>query len=166
MAAKKTTAMRGVKEALRSLKGKTAKKPTKAKTTKRKPLAKATKKKATKKTRRLAPKKAPKKKRAPKKATKASSGQSGPGLELALEKLNDREKRVVDALNGKGSGSREIFTIDDLAESCWKSKSRAQANSWVRNSLRRLIRGGVVEKVERGQYRIADSGRKKLARAA
>jgi hypothetical protein len=187
MATTKDTKVKGVAEALAAVKGGAKKKATKkapakkkaaakkapAKkkaTTKKKAPAKAAKK-APKKTAKKAPKKAPKAKakapKAPKpsQAEKVSSGQAGPALDLGVEQFSDKERKVLDVLNGSGSGSREIFTIEQLAAECWKSKTKKQANSWVRNSLRRLVRAGAIEKVERGQYRVSDSGRKKLARA-
>lgn len=166
------TKVKGVEEALKAVKGGASKKRT---TTKKKAAAKKkapAKKKAAKQStaKKAAAKKAPVKKKAAKKtsakkATKASSGQSGPSLDLPVEKISAKEMRVVELLNGSGSGTRTIYTIEEMAGACWKSKSKKQSNSWVRNSLRRLIRSGVVEKVERGKYRISDAGRKKLARS-
>lgn len=159
MAKKSTTKVKGVAEALRAVKG--GKKTTKRKPTKKKSAAKATKK-------RTSTKKKGTTKRASTKAAKTdkpSSGQSGPSLDLPVEKISAKEMKIVEVLDGEGAGTREIWTIDELAEECFKSKSKKQGNSWVRNSLRRLVRGNVVEKVERGQYRISDSGRKKLARS-
>jgi len=131
----------------------TAKKPVKAKAkakakTKRPVKAKAKKPTATKK-------------------KKATTGQSGPPVDVPFEKLNDKEREVLSFLNGKGKGPRNPLKISDIAGSCWKSKrlSKAQGNSWTRNSLRRLICGGWVEKLERGVYRVTEKGRKRLQRA-
>lgn len=97
---------------------------------------------------------------------KASTGQSGPEIDgLGLEDLNDKELKVVSTLNGKGSGAREMLSIEDLATSCFKSRGAKQANSWVRNSLRRLFCGGWLEKVDRGRYKISENGRKRMQRA-
>jgi hypothetical protein len=163
-AAKKTTRDKSVQDALRAMKGgKSTKKSTKKKATKKKATKKATKKKATK---RKTTKRATAKKASRAKTEKPSSGQSGPALELSVDKVNSKETKILEALNGSGSGSREIWTIEELGAECFKSKSKKQQNSWTRNSLRRLIRSGMIEKVERGKYRVSDSGRKKLARAA
>ena len=94
-----------------------------------------------------------------------TSGQSGPVLELSLEDLNPKERRVLMAINGAGSGKRPEMGIVDLAEACWKSKSKFASNSWTRNSLRRLVRGGMIDKLARGSYRIAEGARKALAKS-
>lgn len=146
----------GVAAAVKKAKGKPAKKHGKPKA---KP-PKATKPRKKK----VAAKKAPSKKTAEKKI--ATSGQSGPSIELSTEGLNAKEGKVFAALNGPGSGVRTIFNITELAEHCFKSQGRRKSNSWTRNSLRRLVQAGLAEKVDRGKYRVSDAGRKKLARAA
>jgi hypothetical protein len=95
-----------------------------------------------------------------------TSGQSGPPIELSVGGLNAKEAKVFHLLNGEGAGVRAILTITEIAETCFKSQGKKRSNSWARNSLRRLVQGGLVEKVERGKYRVTDAGRKKLARAA
>lgn len=95
-----------------------------------------------------------------------TSGQSAPPIELSSDALNAKEAKVLAALNGSGSGVRPVMTITDLAAECFKSQSKKRANSWVRNSLRRLVQSGLIEKVERGKYRVSEAGRKGLARAA
>ena len=137
--------------------------------------------KAKAKTKKAAAKKAapktPRKKRAPKakpaktqaKAPKKGapkSGQSAAPIELSLDGLNAKESKVVSALNGAGSGARPVLSIVEIADRCFKSQGKKRSNSWARNSLRRLVIAGLVEKVERGAYRISEPGRKKLARAA
>ena len=111
----------------------------------------------------------PKKTAKPRKRTQAkvpTSGQSAPPIELSADALNVKETKVLAALNGGGAGVRSILTITDIAAECFKSQKKSRANSWVRNSLRRLVQGGLVEKVERGKYRVSEAGRKGLARAA
>jgi hypothetical protein len=128
---------------------------------------KATKAKKTKK-RAKKPAKVKAKKPAKKPAKKKPvSGQSGPPVDVPFEKLNDKESTVVKFLNGKGKGARNPLKIADIAKRCFgkKAKDEAQANSWTRNSLRRLVTGGWVEKMERGLYRIDEKGRKRLQRA-
>lgn len=96
------------------------------------------------------------------KKTKATSGQSGPPMEKELSDLNQKEIRVLMFANGEGSGKRPEVTITEMAEGCWKSKSKAVSNSWTRNSLRRLVRTGMIEKLERGLYQISVSARKQI----
>lgn len=151
----KTSKVKGVAAALADAK-KQAKKQAKKATPKKAPA----KKRASKAKKKAAPKKAPAKKGAPK------SGQSATPIELSVEGLNSKEAKVVEALNGAGTGMRPVLTIVEIAEMCFKSQGKKKSNSWARNSLRRLVVSGIVEKVERGTYRISEAGRKKLARAA
>jgi hypothetical protein len=113
---------------------------------------------------------APAKKRAPRKAAPKSktptTGQSAAPIELSVAGLNAKESKVLGALNGSGAGLRAVLTITELATACFKSQSKKKSNSWTRNSLRRLVQAGLVEKVERGKYRVSAAGRKKLAKAA
>ena len=97
---------------------------------------------------------------------KPTTGQSGPEIEVKTEDLNAKESKVLDLLNGKGEGPRETISIPELTK-VFKNTAdtKAQANSWVRNSLRRLVTSGLVEKLERGSYRIAERARKRLQRA-
>lgn len=95
-----------------------------------------------------------------------TTGQSAPPRELALDLLNPKELKVLNALNGAGSGVRPVTTIAELAAACFKSQGKQKSNSWTRNSLRRLVQAGFVEKVRRGKYRVSTTGRKQLARAA
>lgn len=134
---------------------KSAKKSTKLAVKKKsmKPAKKAAQSKAAKK--------APAKKKAaskakPAKAEKPTTGQSGPAIEgLAYEMLNPKAMKIVDELVKKGPQ-----TIGTLAE-MFKSRGVAKANSTVRNSLRRLVCGGFVEKVDRGEYKVTVGGRRK-----
>lgn len=92
------------------------------------------------------------------------SGQSGPRIELAREKMNPKELRVLTVLNGGGKGERKATELSALANKCFASKGKKKANSWVRNSLRRLVRGGWVEKSDSGTYKISEKGRKRATR--
>lgn len=143
--------------------------------TKKAKAKKTTEKKAApKKT--AAPKKAAAKEPKPKKAKAAAAkksvppkaakeapttGQSGPPVDFGKKSLNQKETKVLSALN-HGSGPRKISEIADI----WKSQGLAKANSWVRNSLRRLVRGGLVEQTERGTYRLTAKGKKHEASAS
>ncbi len=100
-----------------------------------------------------------------KKGIQPTSGQSGPKLELEISDLNPKERKLLLVLNGEGSGKRPDLSIVDLAEACWKHKSKAHANSWTRNSLRRLVRSGMIDKQERGLYRISEASRKAIAKS-
>jgi len=91
---------------------------------------------------------------APKKAP--ASGQSGPSLDLKAKPLNLKEEKVLGALaNGAGQ-----LTLTELS-ALFKGKKKSQANSWARNSLRRLVRGGLVKKVGRGTYEATAKGKKR-----
>jgi hypothetical protein len=98
---------------------------------------------------------------------KATTGQSAPHHDLPVDDLNDKEMKLVSVINGKGEGARTEITIPDLLK-VFKSSAatKAQANSWVRNSLRRLVTGEFIEKTSRGVYRMTEKGRKRLTRAA
>lgn len=93
-----------------------------------------------------------------------TSGQSGPPIDLKWEKMNDKEQALIKFLYGSGTGARPIATISTLASECFfgKADTVAQANSWTRNSLRRLVRGEWVEKFVRGSFRITTKGRARL----
>lgn len=99
------------------------------------------------------------------KARTGSTGQSGPQIDgLTWNDLNKKERLLVGCFDLEGD--REVRTIDTLAEAAFKSKAKnlAQANSWARNSLRRLMRSGKwLEKVEPGKYRLTAYARKMLA---
>ena len=98
---------------------------------------------------------------------KATTGQSAPHHDLPVDDLNAKELKLVNVINGKGTGSREEISIPDMIKVFQSSAdTKAQANSWVRNSLRRLVTGELIEKTSRGVYRVTEKGRKRLARAA
>jgi len=112
--------------------------------------------------------KKPKKQRAATTSVKAAypSGQNGPAVELAVDELNDKERKVVDTLNGAGRGERPELTIAALGSGAFPKQAKPQGMSWVRNSLRRLVRAGYVERCKRGAYRVTDTGRRRLSKAA
>jgi hypothetical protein len=77
-------------------------------------------------------------------------------------KLNAKELKVLSVLADDGGQ----LTIADLASKTFEKKEGSdRANSWVRNSLRRLWRDGLIEKVDRGTYKSTVDGKKK-AKAA
>lgn len=82
--------------------------------------------------------------------SKPSTGQSGPKLKLRSSDLNDKEKAVLTYLKENVMPA----TISEISAECFfgVAASEKQANSWVRNSLRRLVRADLVEKISRGVY--------------
>lgn len=94
---------------------------------------------------------------------KPVSGQSAPPIEsLPFDALNKKEKKVVGCFVARTA--REVLTIEDLADVAFPSQPAKRANSWVRNSLRRLIRARWLEKVTPGEYRLS-KGRRRQVRA-
>lgn len=70
---------------------------------------------------------------------------------LAVSDLNANETKVLMAL-GTFDGAA---TIAELAEAAFKNRpTKAKANSWVRNSLRRLLRENMIEHAGKGTYAI------------
>jgi hypothetical protein len=98
---------------------------------------------------------------APAPAAKADpkSGQSGPPLELSPAKINGKEKAVLAALSKLTES--ESMSLAELADKCFPGEDK-KSNSWVRNSMRRLVRAGYVAKVDRGTYQMSADGRKRL----
>jgi hypothetical protein len=87
-----------------------------------------------------------------------STGQSGaPIKDLTAEDLNDKETVIMLALGTEGP--RVEKAIKDLANDCFPNKNKAQANSWARNGLRRLVRAKLLEKDERGVFKQSPEGR-------
>jgi hypothetical protein len=84
-------------------------------------------------------------------------------------------KRATNGLNAKeakllGSvflrpGKPSPKTIAEMAEIVWPEKAKAKANSWVRNSLRKIVKLGILEPVEPGTYDFTPEGRE-LAKLA
>lgn len=67
--------------------------------------------------------------------------------------LNEKERAVVGRIRkARGTG----MTLAQLSAACFPEQSdRKKANSWVRNSLRKPYRLGLIERVDRGRYAIA-----------
>ncbi len=89
---------------------------------------------------------------------KPHTGQSGSKHAVALEKLNPKERKVIKIL----SDDLNPIPLNSLAAACWPDLKVSQANSWVRNALRRLVCSSWVEKVGRGTYRLAADKRASL----
>lgn len=119
----------------------------------------AAKKTAKKTAKKAAPKKAAAAKKtavkvAKKKQATPTTGQSGSPIDLVKAKLNDKETKVVSILDGDANP----VALNVLAAAAFAGQATAQANSWTRNSLRRLVRGKWVQKVGKGTYRMTDLG--------
>lgn len=128
--------------------------------------------KAAAKAEKLKAKETAKAEKAEKKAAKSdkptpSTGQTGPVIkDLTAEDLNDKETTIMLALGTEGHRTEK--TIKALADECFPNKKKAQANSWVRNGLRRLVRAKFLEKDGRGVFKHTVEGRnvaKKLEEA-
>lgn len=127
----------------RKVSKKVAEKKAKAK----KPVVlKKTKAKATKKSKPVAKKASSEKKD----ASVFMSGQSGPKIKLEESKLTEKEAKVLAVVRGTKGSHAELKNLGDLS---FPGLEKTQANSWVRNSLRRLVRGSFVKKIGKGQYR-------------
>ncbi len=92
---------------------------------------------------------------------KTGYGQNGSKLDLDLSDLNTKERRLLGAFSP--TGPRGEYTIEHLSmvfgQKPVKAKTIAQAQSWVRNSLRRLVRAKLVEHVSDGTYRVSLAAR-------
>jgi hypothetical protein len=100
-----------------------------------------------------------------KKRKAPTTGQSGPEIELDVEDLNRKERKVVEFL----ADATKAKTLAEMASACFPHEPKARRNSWVRNSLRRLVCAGLVDRVTAGCYRataIAKRRVHKLAKAA
>jgi hypothetical protein len=148
--AKKATKKAAKKRPAKKAAKKTAKRKTKPIGARIK-VVKDTTKKAKPAAKKAAAKKAPTKKPA---AKKAKSGQSAGAIALERAGLNTNETKVLEALRT----GRKPLTLVEIAKAAFPRKTRAQGNSWVRNALRRLVRGNLVIKVERGTYKASPKG--------
>jgi hypothetical protein len=95
------------------------------------------------------------------------TGQTGPAIEVPVEDLNHKEKKVLQGLNGTGRGRRGELKIQEIGDEAFPRESKERRNSWVRNSLRRLVRAGLAEHGEEkgdGTYQISLEGRASLAK--
>ena len=99
------------------------------------------------------------------KRERPSTGQSAEPRELPFDSLNPLERRLVSFLDGDGAGPRSEHTIKDLvAKAGLHNKTGSDETSWVRNSLRRTVSCGWVEKTSPGHYRISEAGRRRIRR--
>ena len=79
----------------------------------------------------------------------------------AMSHLNQKEIRLFKQFRA----SKTAKTIADLAAICWGKGpvGAVRANSWVRNSLRRLVSQGLIVQVGKGTYEITQYGRQRGA---
>jgi len=85
-------------------------------------------------------------------------GQDAGELDLPRDCLNAKEVKVLEAL----ASVRGSMTLAELAKAAFPRLAKARGNSWVRNSLRRLVRAAWVVKVEPGVYKVSPKGRSGL----
>ena len=109
-------------------------------------------------------------KRGPKKGSKAkkpvkaevpapTSGQSGPAIKIGYNELSANERKVLDCFD---PNDKAHFTIAELSSKAFGGFKKSKANYFVRNQLRRLIRGNWLDKSAPGTYRLSTSGRNRL----
>lgn len=93
----------------------------------------------------------------PAKKAKSAQAQTGEAIELPIAKMNKDELVIVKHCYTP-KGDRKEYSIKDL-----KAVVRGPLGSTlrVRNALRRTVRGGWLEKVGRGLYRITEKARKR-----
>lgn len=87
--------------------------------------------------------------------TKSAQAQGGPVMDLPIAEMNKDELKIVKHAYSK-SGERKPYSIKDF-----KKVLGGTGTSRVRNALRRPIRAGWLEKVERGVHRITEKARKR-----
>lgn len=73
--------------------------------------------------------------------------------------LNEKEVLVLRVLAAGGPR-----TIRETAEEAFPGAEESKASSWVRNSLRKLVRGNLVDKPQRGVYTITGNGQSYVSR--
>ena len=78
--------------------------------------------------------------------------------DISVDVLNDKEKLVLIIL----SGNDAMLDLKTLSAKCFPDIPRTKSNSWVRNSLRRLVLGGLVERINRGAFKLTENGRARL----
>jgi len=83
---------------------------------------------------------------------KGSSGQSGPALSLRYEDLNKNEKAVVGCLK---LADQPLSISQIVLVLGWERPCKVKGNSRVRNSLRRLVRSSLIDRLKSGTYALA-----------
>jgi hypothetical protein len=62
--------------------------------------------------------------------------------------LNTKERLVLDLLRRRRTG----IHLEEIGSTCFGEQGAARANSWARNSLRRLVASNLVRQTGRGTY--------------
>ncbi len=94
------------------------------------------------------------------KVAKSPQAQGAAPIELPFDKLNKDEVKIVKSVYAP-KGERKAKSIRELQASIG-----GKDTSPTRNALRRLVRGGWLEKFERGTYRLTEKARKRGVKAA
>jgi hypothetical protein len=68
--------------------------------------------------------------------------------EQVLAALNDKEKAVLDLLRRRRTG----LHLEEIGAACFSDQGPLRANSWARNSVRRLVASELIRKMGRGMY--------------
>lgn len=89
---------------------------------------------------------------------KPTTGQSAPERKISWEDLSADEQTVIKLLNDKGEGKRVARSVEYLADAFGGDNPKLT----VRNSLRRPVPSGWVDREGRGLYSISEKGRKRL----
>ena len=76
---------------------------------------------------------------------------------------NDLNQKEVAVLRACADGPS---TIADISKRFRRGDTDAQKNSWVRNSVRKPVRLGLLKKAKRGTYAITPKGRTAIGAAA
>ncbi len=90
-------------------------------------------------------------------ANPMSWGQNGPSIKLAITDLNEKELQVLKAVTGLMEPI-EPKPITEIAALAFPDVDSVKANSWTRNSLRRLARAKLLIKYKRGLYGASKKG--------
>ena len=87
------------------------------------------------------------------------SGQSGPPIDLPIDRMNDAEQKLLRLFAAHGDAE---LSIHELSLYGFPEQEKEVANSSVRNALRRLVRGEWLAKAARGRYKLTASGKRRL----
>jgi hypothetical protein len=83
------------------------------------------------------------------KPAKKSYGQCGPALQLTYATLTAKEQKMFDAL---AAGEMDLKSLAQKTFVISDGLKFEQSRSWVRNSLRRLVRSSMVRRVRESVY--------------
>lgn len=73
------------------------------------------------------------------------------------EQLNDKEIAILRQC------AEAPATLKEMAARFRRAKTKAQQNSWARNSVRKPVRMGLIKKMKRGTYALTAKGSKLVA---